>query len=169
MTNMRSAGALLWRWVPVGLWMGFIFFLSAQPSLPQPPQPMLQDPLSRAGHLGEYMVLAWLLHRALGGQRASWRRMGFALAIAVLYAVSDEFHQSFVPHRDPSLGDVMVDILGASLGLLLASWLSGLRKRARWDAAGKTQILAISFRVDDLRCLDKQGHAKYDVGRWEWR
>ncbi|MBR5116337.1 MAG: VanZ family protein, partial [Lachnospiraceae bacterium] len=44
---------------------------------------------------------------------------GFALIIAVLYAASDEFHQSFVPGRSCMLGDVGIDSLGALAGILL--------------------------------------------------
>jgi VanZ family protein len=51
-----------------------------------------------------------------------------AVALAALYGMSDEFHQSFVPHRDVELGDVIADTAGAfvSVGAL---WLWGIIKR----------------------------------------
>ena len=68
-----------------------------------------------------------------------WRGLGFrpkkwplAWLLAVLYAVTDELHQSFVPGRFPSLWDVLIfDNLGAFVPLLL----SGLYKAQRPDAA----------------------------------
>jgi len=35
------------------------------------------------------------------------------------YAVSDEFHQYFVPGRGPRWGDVMLDSFGAALGIII--------------------------------------------------
>ena len=52
---------------------------------------------------------------------------GFALAVVLvtLYGASDEYHQSFVPRRDSSLGDVAKDLGGALVGSAL------FRARAR--------------------------------------
>jgi VanZ family protein len=110
----------LWRWVPALLWAAAIFALSAQPDLPRAPLSLLDLLLKKSAHLAEYAVLAVLLHHALGplsrGQRA---RLALAWALAVLYAVSDEVHQSFVPGRTATPVDVVVDGVGALLGLAL--------------------------------------------------
>jgi VanZ family protein len=108
------------RWAAVVAWMGLIFFLSAQPQLPSltPGLPSLQEV---GGHIIFYFVLASLWSWALGGagvRHACW----WALAIAALYGISDEFHQSFVPHRDPSLFDWRNDVMGAGAAALLAWW-----------------------------------------------
>lgn len=42
------------------------------------------------------------------------------LIIIILYGVSDEIHQHFVPGRDASILDVMADIVGGSFGMLVA-------------------------------------------------
>jgi len=95
--------------------MGLIFFLSSQPRLPRYPSPFIDLFLKKVAHLLEYAVLAILLHRGVGNEGGGW-----ALLIGGLYAVSDEFHQSFVPGRDAALLDVAFDILGVLLGLYIA-------------------------------------------------
>lgn len=53
-----------------------------------------------------------------------------ALSIAVFYAMTDEFHQSFIPNRTPALFDVGVDAAGSVLGLMIYG-------SARWFFEGK--------------------------------
>lgn len=118
---------LISNWVPVVLWLGVIFLLSAQPSLP--PMPSLpHDLLSRAGHFGEYLVLGWLLTRTAGAE-PSRRRLLALLVVAVAYAVSDEFHQSFVPNRTAAIDDAVVDVLGAVAGMFVRRWFSRKQRR----------------------------------------
>ena len=79
----------------------------------------------KAAHLTEYAVLALLVCRGLRGWiEASWRRVALVLALAMLFAAGDEFHQSFVASRTASLGDVLLDCSGALLGLMICatSW-----------------------------------------------
>ena len=94
--------------------MGLIFYLSAQ-----------SDPGADIGtvgrivaHAGEYALLtalwAWAL-APLYGRRA----LLAAAAIALLYALTDEYHQSFVPGRDADLFDIVVD----ATGIAAASWV----------------------------------------------
>ena len=105
---------LLYLWLPVVAWMGLIFYLSAQPDLPTPDAGWLQLVISSAAHIFLFGVLAMLWARALGQQRFAWL---FALTLALLYALSDEFHQAFVPGRHPDPWDLACDALGAALGL----------------------------------------------------
>ena len=113
------------RWAAVVAWMGAIFWLSSRSTLPRPPgaSPSL---VSVLGHLGAYAVLALLLAWAL---LATGRRLPgtFALAwvLAVLYGVTDEIHQSFVPNRHPDLFDVLTDATGAAVALAAVWWLAG--------------------------------------------
>lgn len=82
----------------------------------------------KCAHLAEYSMLAWLIWRALrrprGEEARAWRwsEARTVLLVACLYAASDEFHQGFVPHRQASVADVLLDTLGAALALL-ALWL----------------------------------------------
>jgi VanZ family protein len=84
-------------------------------------------------HFGEYALLAalwaWALTPALGGRAlesgastaARHRlRLAAAGAISLLYAVSDEIHQSYVSGRDADPLDVLVDAAGIATALLLS-------------------------------------------------
>ncbi|MEJ2208151.1 MAG: VanZ family protein [Anaerolineae bacterium] len=116
----------LGRWAVVLAWMGLIFFLSAQPDLPRPESDWLDLLISGGAHFGLYGVLAFLLSWALGG---SGRGMALAFGLALLYGVSDEFHQSFVPGRVPDVMDLLWDGLGALAGV--AAWSLLRRVTAR--------------------------------------
>jgi len=110
----------LYLWLPLVAWMGAIFILSAQPDLPHPSSGWLDWLLSSAAHLLLFAVLAVLWARALGQGRRSWL---IAAALTLLYALSDEFHQSFVPGRHADPLDLACDALGAVLGLEGWAWL----------------------------------------------
>jgi len=75
----------------------------------------------KAGHVIEYAIFGLLLFRAIRGGRTgwSWRWALGAIAIAAVYAMTDEWHQSFVPSRTPSVWDVLIDTTGAALGQVL--------------------------------------------------
>ena len=86
----------------------------------------------KTAHITEYGLLAVLLWRALrkpfrGDPRPwSWAVAGQAVAVAVVYAGTDEFHQAFVPSRTGSIIDVLWDSTGAAVGLIIL-WLLGRR------------------------------------------
>jgi len=79
-------------------------------------------------HFLEYALLAalWLWALRPGMGRGSY---AVAALITVAYAISDEFHQSFVPGRFSDPFDVFVDALGAATALGLA-YLAYARGRA---------------------------------------
>jgi VanZ family protein len=111
---------ILRRWLPLLAWMGLIFYLSAQPDLPHPPSGWLSLAFSVGGHLVVYGVLAVLWMRVLGDRpRSYW----LAFLLTMLYALSDEFHQAFVPGRSPDLWDLVSDAVGATAGLLAWAWV----------------------------------------------
>jgi VanZ family protein len=107
-----------WPWLyygaPLVAWMAFIFLMSAQPALPSAPAPVLDTVFKKLGHMTEYAVLYWLWSRALRTPTALGGVVG-AWALAVLYAISDEFHQTFVPNRNGRVADVLIDACGALL------------------------------------------------------
>jgi VanZ family protein len=123
----NPVGGLARYWLPPLAWMGMIFYLSAQSTLPGPPQPWLDTLLKKSAHFGVYAGLAFWWWRALRGTQGTFPRrlssgtvLALAFILTVLYAVSDEFHQSFTPSRHPSPWDVLIDAAGAAtaLGLL---------------------------------------------------
>ena len=57
-----------------------------------------------------------------------------AIAVAALYAMTDEFHQSFVPGRGPQITDVLLDTSGAALGASIMGLLLLLLRKTRKTA-----------------------------------
>lgn len=113
---------IAWRLVPAIVWMAVIFALSARHTIPQPPG-FTPDATAIVGHLGAYAVLAATFWWALGLARVSVRaRLGLAFGLAILYGLTDEFHQSFVPGRHPDVFDLLVDAIGAALALGAIRW-----------------------------------------------
>ena len=81
--------------------------------------------LRKAGHLTEYAILATLAARAFRNSshqfiQRHWFK--FSILLAVVYALSDEFHQSFVPSRTASIHDSLIDSAGALIALVVI-WL----------------------------------------------
>jgi VanZ family protein len=74
--------------------------------------------LRKNAHYFAYLVLGILVINALriSGVKG-WRVCVLALGICVLYAVSDEVHQLFVPGRGGQVRDVLIDSAGATVGL----------------------------------------------------
>lgn len=77
--------------------------------------------LRKLGHFTEYAVLSWLWFRTLQARDLTWstRSALMAFLLSSLYALTDEFHQSFVPSRGPSFVDVGIDSAGAAFALLI--------------------------------------------------
>lgn len=87
--------------------------------------------IRKAAHVTEYFILFQLLFLAIG-KSVQWpKRAWVALAITVLYAASDEFHQTFIPKRTGLVSDVLIDSLGAVLGMLLNGSIRWLRRRSK--------------------------------------
>jgi VanZ family protein len=101
-------------WLPPLLLMGVIFFFSAQPSLDSGLG--VFDTIGRKLiHLAEFGLLCFLWWRLLRTGMPDRRAALAALVISSLYAVTDEFHQSFVEGRNGSPIDWAIDTAGAAL------------------------------------------------------
>jgi VanZ family protein len=114
----------LLRWLPAIAWMALIFWFSSQSKLPRPDSDLLNLLMRKTAHFCEYGMLALSYHWALGGATIipttrSGRRRLLALLLALLYAISDEYHQSWTPLRHPSPIDVLIDTAGAATALWL--------------------------------------------------
>ena len=123
-------------WAPVVAYGAGVYYLSSQ-SFP-PVAGRLPDYLI---HPLEYLGLTLLVVRALnGGLLTPISRLTHfsAVALTVIYAISDEVHQLHVPRRTASLKDVLSDTLGAVLAVGLAEALQRLRSRTRGRALALT-------------------------------
>jgi VanZ family protein len=92
-----------------------IFIFSAQPN-PEPVLPFTQA--DKLLHALEFALLSYLLSQTLlslpfpfPANKVAW----LVLCLTLLYAITDEYHQSFVPGRDADLWDVVADLSGAIL------------------------------------------------------
>ena len=114
----------LTTWLPPLVYMAVIFAISAQPN----PFPIVTARVSdKVLHLVEYSGLAALFVRALTREGWGWRdAMLAAMVMTSLYGASDEYHQAFVPNRNPAVSDWLADSLGALVG---ASVFRTLRPR----------------------------------------
>jgi VanZ family protein len=139
---LRTIGLLA---PPLAL-MGLVWFLSAQPDLNSG---LKEDFLLRkCAHVTEYAFLTLLWARAIAGlgphllpgthrRRATLRpavATGAAAVVAVLWAASDEWHQTFVRGRVGAVHDVGIDGIGVAIAVVLLLWtrigvLAGLRPR----------------------------------------
>jgi VanZ family protein len=125
--GIKRTRVLLAAWGPAALWMVLIFALSSLSGLETGFAPSLDWALRKLAHSLVYAVLAALFWRALRRTTSlapPWiMRLSFCLA--VLYAVTDEVHQRFVPGRFGAWWDVAIDAFGAA-----AAWVI-LERRSR--------------------------------------
>jgi VanZ family protein len=105
-----TRGAITWG--PAGIWAAVLFLLSSTSSLSGPSPIPFSDKIA-------HLILYTVLGATLAWGRVSGRsRLPHVLfvGIGMLYGLSDEWHQSFVPGRDSSVGDLAADIAGLVLG-----------------------------------------------------
>jgi VanZ family protein len=108
----RTVGRSILRlWLPVVLWAAVIFTLSSIPDLGTG-LGTWDTIMRKLAHTAEYALLGVLLLRAV-------RRADVAFALGVLYAASDELHQTFVRGRHGAPLDVAIDAVGIGIGLVL--------------------------------------------------
>lgn len=144
-------------WGMVGIWMIIIFLFSAQQgsssgSLSTSVLNMVSTAwnsilpntkfdedyvhllIRKGAHFSVYLILGILTSNALCISDVPLKKqILYALAISILYAASDEFHQSFVPGRGPSIIDVGVDTGGAIVGIFIYQGIRRLINKNRQE------------------------------------
>ena len=117
----NQTSAILGRWPPVFLWAAVIFVFSSIEQV-QVSQFFIWDFVAKKiAHVTEYAIFFALLFRATNGR---WLSSFF---LTILYACSDEFHQSFVPGRTASPLDLGFDLSGANIASYIIWKLKQLR------------------------------------------
>ena len=144
----------LWRYGPLIVWAALIFIGSSSilsgsntstflvrpmrwlfPAASESTLQLVHLLIRKAGHLTEYAILAWLAARAFrtsANELLHRRWFLVALILVVLYSLSDEFHQSFVPSRGASIYDCMIDSVG---GLTMLIFLA-----VRWNSVRSPRV-----------------------------
>lgn len=130
-------------WILLILWMALIFFFSSQTGqesssvsgvVSDTVIPVFGEVLTnssiefiirKCAHMLEYFVLGVLVVLAFQKQK-QLNSVWICLLFCMLYACSDEFHQLWVSGRSGQLQDVLIDTIGALVGIRL-SWK--LKKR----------------------------------------
>lgn len=132
---------LLSRYLPLVAWLVFISFASSDsfsagntsriigplvlwlfPNTSAETLATIHLVTRKAAHFTEYAILAWLAARAFRtSPRPALANRWFlaSLALVVVYALLDEYHQTFVPSRTGSIYDSFIDIIGGLAALLL--------------------------------------------------
>jgi VanZ family protein len=129
---IKKQSRFLVYWFPVAVYMALIFFLSSRSTLPALPRIPYVDKIC---HCTEYAILGYLLTRALIHENGSWlsrNALLVAIAIAIIFGLSDEIHQIFVPLRQCDMFDLLADSIGASIGAwtaLCMQWFINHRQR----------------------------------------
>ncbi|SHI81946.1 VanZ like family protein [Dethiosulfatibacter aminovorans DSM 17477] len=129
-------------WTTVILWMMLIYFLSSQVALDSYelsnrinniifrliekialPSDFdiiyFSNFIRKTGHFLMYFILGILVLSLLRGKLSRSKRLGAAMLICIIFALTDEFHQMFVPGRTPLVSDILIDILGSFFGILV--------------------------------------------------
>ena len=141
--NHLKGNTFFYYWLPLLSWMALIFLLS---HMDGPSSEALSDwvkkliksflallgfvsenkegigwgwVLRKVAHATEYAILAVLSFRVFRRYRERPKALIYSLCLCIIYAMLDEFHQSFIPGRGPSLRDVGIDSLGAGIAVLV--------------------------------------------------
>ena len=142
MNGTMNSRKIFRYWFPVALWIGFIFWMSTgifsahntylffepilrflAPSMSQKEIVAVHYALRKLAHLTEYFISGLLLFRAFkngSDTRREWRWGISSLIVIVIIAASDEYHQTFVMTRTPSLVDIGIDVTGGFLAQCLS-------------------------------------------------
>ena len=138
-------------WLPVMFWMAFIFWMSTEtfssektlswieivvrslvPEISTQGLDLIHTVIRKAGHVVEYFILGLLLFRSFrGGSISSWNWLWpfFTVVVVILWAVSDELHQSFVSTRTASAADVGIDTAAGILAQFVGALWHRYRKK----------------------------------------
>ena len=135
------------RYLPLIAWLGFISFASSDsfshgntsriigplilwlfPNTSQESLAVVHVVTRKAAHFTEYAILGFLAARAFRtSPRPAIRDRWFLISatIVVVYALMDEYHQSFVPTRTASIFDSLIDMVGGLTALIFIRWWTG--------------------------------------------
>lgn len=129
MSNLKLGNDSLKKFLryhlPVTVYAGLIFAVSSIPHL-KPPE-IIFFQFDKPAHFLEYALLAFLAYRSsthLNPKMTRHRSFLISAVFVAIFAALDELYQRTVPGRDSALGDLLMDLIGAALVLILL-WYRG--------------------------------------------
>ncbi len=129
---MNKLKRLIFFWLPPVVWMSLIFFLSSFHKIQVTEVDWANFTTRKLAHFVEYYVLYLLFYRAIKGTTGFGLKKAllFTFFLTFFYALSDEYHQTFISGRTGKLFDIGVDAAGALTGIIFC-WrgLSFLRNK----------------------------------------
>ena len=146
----------LWAYSPPFFWAVFIFILSAQDVLPSFELSTIDFIFKKLSHIFVYAVLYFLLNRAVNqsvSPATATKHWYLPLLLTAVYALTDEFHQQFVPGRYGTLRDTGYDLLGALIVFM---------RQYRY-------IWGLTSNNDRLHSQLRNLHVLIKPERWVWR
>jgi len=116
------------NWILVVFWLALIFFLSSQPNLKT--NLGYDWWLRKAAHMVEFGILCFLLFRALVVSHEFSIKSALIISIifSMLYAASDEYHQTFILGRSGNIQDWGIDGAGIILAGILIGFLNDVNQ-----------------------------------------
>lgn len=104
------------KWIPAVLVFCLSFYLSNQSQISQMPTFLYAD---KVVHFVFFSFLSFCVAFACNVRGNRFREIILPSVLVIIYSIFDEIHQSFIPSRDASIGDLLVDFLGAIIGAML--------------------------------------------------
>lgn len=129
-------------WVPAIIWAIVIFSFSSV-SVPAVSPVYWRDfAVKKLAHFVEYGIFAILFYRAFINSGVEKKKaVIYTIIISLIYAASDEFHQSFTPKREPRVRDVIIDTISAGVGVYLVWKLLPKAPQKLRDWAEKLELI----------------------------
>lgn len=117
--SKKQKRLIFFYWLPVLFWCAGIYFLSSVPSLRSELPDDWDLVLRKLAHITEYAVLVFLFFRAASQSIGKRRAIAYAALFALTFALSDEYHQTFISGRSGNAVDATIDSLGIFLSVFL--------------------------------------------------
>jgi VanZ family protein len=158
-TNNKSWLEFLSRYLPLVAWLAFISYASSDsfnagntsriigplilwlfPNTSPESLAAIHFITRKAAHFTEYAILGILAARAFrtsGRPQVRQRWLLISVALIVVYALLDEYHQSFVPSRTGTINDSFIDIAGGLTGLMIQRRRHAVRRKNRIEEKPK--------------------------------
>ncbi len=111
---IRKMIGWLGAWLPPFIVMGVIFMLSSRQSISVSDEMAVNFSIFKTLHVLEYGLLTFLFFRALyfTTKMLHNKMIGLSGSLSLLYGISDEIHQTYVPTRTGQPRDVLIDLIG---------------------------------------------------------